>query len=125
MKYCFIVAAFCLFAVCSQAKEFYANKALNPVKFSKAAHAATAPGSIERKRVEFFSSPWKKDFEAARAYCNMVIPSCEVKQLGKNETITIDGKLTEVIWKRAKAMLMQQAKGQGGALPFKPQTKLV
>ena len=94
-------------------------------KMLKAAHAATVPGSIERKRVEFFSSPWKKDFEAARTYCNMVIPSYEVKQLGKNEIITIDGKLTEGIWKRAKAMSMQQAKGQGGVLPSKPQAKLV
>ena len=43
--------------------------------------AATEPGSIERKRVEFFA-PWSKilPFEA---YCTMVIPTYEVKRVGR------------------------------------------
>ena len=33
--------------------------------YLKEALAATAPGSIERQRVEFFAAPWQKDFTAA------------------------------------------------------------
>ena len=94
-------------------------------KMLKAALAATAPGSIERRRVEFFAQPWQKDFIAARAYCTMSIPTYQVKQLATNEKITIDGKLTEGIWKRVQVMPMQQAKGQGGPLPSEPQPRLV
>ena len=43
MKYRFVIAAFCLLSVCSLANEFYASKALNPVKFSKAAEHADIP----------------------------------------------------------------------------------
>lgn len=93
-------------------------------QYLKEAIDATAPGSLERQRVEFFSAPWAKDFVAARAYCNLVIPTYEVNPVGRNETMSIDGMLDEAIWQRAKAIPMQQAQGRGGALPSNPSGKL-
>lgn len=93
--------------------------------YLKKALAATAPDSIERQRVEFFSAPWKKDFIAARAYCSLVIPVYEVKQLGRNDRIVVDGKLDEKVWERAGVIPMQDAKGRGGELASRPQGKLL
>lgn len=86
--------------------------------------AATEPGSIERKRVEFFAAPWSKDFTASKAYCTMVIPTYEVKRVGRQDSIAVDGKLDEAFWGKVKPIPMQQAKGEGGELPSKPEAKL-
>lgn len=93
--------------------------------YLKEALAATAPGSIERQRVEFFAAPWQKDFTAARAYASLVIPVYEVKQLGGSDRIAIDGKLDEKAWSRAGIIPMQDAKGSGAELPSKPQGRLL
>lgn len=94
-------------------------------KLLKDAIDLTEKGSVERRRVEFFASPWQKDFVAAKAYCNLMIPVYEVRRLNDDDKITIDGKLDENIWKKAPSIPMQQANGHGGTLPSKPNGKIV
>lgn len=94
-------------------------------RYLREAFAATRPGSVERRRVEFFAAPWKKDFTAARAYASLVIPVYEVKQLGADEQIEIDGKIKENVWKRAGVIPMRDARGSGAELVSKPQGRML
>ncbi len=94
-------------------------------KLLQAALAATEPNSIERQRVEFFAQPWAKDFTAARAYCTLVIPSYEVKQLPPGKNIVVDGRASEEEWKLAERIEMQDARGGGQTLNWPPEARLL
>ena len=94
-------------------------------KMLKEAIAATQPGSLERRRIEFFAEPWQKDFVGARAYCSMMIPTYGIRQLAAGDKITIDGSLDEAVWKAAQPIPMQQAKGHGGKLVSSPCGKML
>ena len=89
------------------------------------ARKAVKPGSIEALRVEYFASPWKKDFTETRAFLQNTISTYQIKQLGRNDSITVDGKLDEAIWAKADLMQMKDAKGAGTELVSKPQVKLL
>ncbi len=92
--------------------------------YLKEAMAATKPGSMERMRVEFFAAPWDKAFKSARSYHSMVIPVHNVTRLEKGETINIDGKLDESVWKRAEIIKMQMAHGEGGEIASRPEGRI-
>lgn len=76
-----------------------------------AALKATAPGSIERRRVDFFAEPWKKEFTAAKTFSALVLPVAKVRRLMPGETIHIDGKTDEGAWNRAHAIPLRDALG--------------
>lgn len=94
-------------------------------KLLKTALDATAPGSIERRRVEFFAKPWEKEFSTAKAYSNFTIPFYSAKKLASGEQIKIDGKIAESAWNRAEQMRMQDARENGNVLPSSPDIRML
>ena len=93
-------------------------------KHLKNALEKTAPGSIERRRVEFFAAPWAEGFKSAKKYLNTRIPVGEVKKI-TNETITLDGKLDENIWKSAVPLKLHDAKGNEQKVSSDPQLRVL
>ena len=94
-------------------------------KLLREANDATVPGSIERKRVQFFTRPWPMEFNTARAYVTMVIPTYAVKRLATGDNIKIDGEVNDKAWSLAKEVNMQDALGRGTELPSKPNIRLL
>ncbi len=90
----------------------------------KKAADSTAPGSIERKRVEFFAAPWPKEFAVIRGWHRMVVPVCEVRKLGSTEKIRIDGVLDEPGWKKARVMELSDAKSSGTKGKSSPECRI-
>ena len=86
--------------------------------------AKTKPGSIERKRVEFFAKPWAREFTAARNYQNARIPLGQVTKL-TNEKITLDGKLEEEIWQKAAPVTLRDAKGGDAEITSDPEMRML
>ena len=77
---------------------------------------ATAPGSVERLRWEFFAKPWPKEFAQARSFHSNVIPEYKAAKLFENETITLDGVLDEKAWARGKTVPLREFAGNNKPL---------
>jgi hypothetical protein len=88
----------------------------NLEKLLNAAKEATAPGSVERLRWEFFAKPWPKEFAQARSFHSNVIPEYKAAKLFENETITLDGVLDEKAWARGKTVSLREFAGNNKPL---------
>ena len=78
----------------------------------KQAEKETAPGSIERQRLEFFMAPWKQELTASRTYLTHVTAVYKISRLEDGVKPVIDGKPDEAFWKNIPAMPFRHALGK-------------
>ena len=89
------------------------------------AEKETSPGSIERKRFDYFVIPWKQEISSSKAYLGHVLPIYKASKLDDANQIVLDGKLSESVWEKVPAMKFQNALGKDIKDPFAKTLKIL
>ena len=89
------------------------------------AYKATAEGSIERLRLDFFAEPWKKEFVASRAYLTKVLNTYRAYRLPEGVEPVIDGKVDEACWELAADMPLRDYQGNDRVSARKQEVRIL
>ena len=104
----------------------YPQKALAKMEaLLKAAEAAIPPDSIEMRRFKIYSMPWEANFDSQRVIHSYSKPLFKAARLAAGETVVIDGKGNEEVWKRAESLKFINPKGSYDEPKFAPDVKIV
>ena len=90
----------------------------------KKAEAAIPKDSIEMRRFKIYAMPWAKNFEAQRVQQSYKKPVFKAVRLAGGESITVDGKDDEQVWKRAQPLEFINPIGSNEKPKFAPEVKV-
>ena len=88
------------------------------------ARKSIKPGTVEEKRLNLFMAPWEDAIDSAKNQLSYERPVYNVYQLLRKEKISVDGKGTEPVWKKASSMQLLDPLGTGKKVKYPVEIKL-